>query len=98
MTQKAIDMELIKKSQWYPSKNLYTRGIQNSRYQNKNLVIFNINHNNKIIEGTLTQTMSLITILIIIAIITIIRLHHTVIDPTNKIVILNDWKVKFKIM
>ena len=37
MTQKTIEMELIKKSQWYPSKNLYTRGIQNSRYQNKNL-------------------------------------------------------------
>ena len=45
----------------------------------------------------LTQTMSLVTILLIIAIITIIRLHHTVIDPTNKVVILNDWKVKFKI-
>ena len=27
MTQKAIEMELIKKSQWYPSKNLYNRGI-----------------------------------------------------------------------
>ena len=30
-------MELIKNSQWYPSKNLYNRGIQNSRYQNKSL-------------------------------------------------------------
>ena len=43
----------------------------------------------------LTQTMSVVTILLIIAI--IIRLYHTVIDPTNKVVILNDWKVKFKI-
>ena len=33
--EKTIEMELIKKSQWYPSKNLYDRGIQNSRYQNK---------------------------------------------------------------
>ena len=53
--------------------------------------------NNKIIEGSLTQTMSIITILIIIAIITIIRLHHTIIDHTNENVILNNWKVKFKI-
>ena len=45
----------------------------------------------------LTQTMSVVTILLIIAIITIIWLYHTVIDPTNKVVILNDWKVKFKI-
>ena len=27
MTQKTIEMELIKKSQWYPSKSLYNRGI-----------------------------------------------------------------------
>ena len=40
--------------------------------------------------------MSLVTILIIIAIITIIRIHPTIIDPTNKVVILNNWKVKFK--
>ena len=56
-----------------------------------------MNQNNKIIEGTLTQTMPLITILIIKAIITIIRLHHTIIDPTNEIFILIDQKVKFKI-
>ena len=37
MTQKTIEMELIKKSQWHPSKSLYNRGIQNSRYQNKSL-------------------------------------------------------------
>ena len=49
------------------------------------------------VHTMLTQTMSLVTILLIIAIITIIRLHPTVIDPTNKVVILNDWKVKFKI-
>ena len=56
-----------------------------------------MNQNNKIIEGTLTQTMPLITILIIKVIITIIRLHHTIIDPTNEIFILIDQKVKFKI-
>ena len=60
-------------------------------------VIFNIDHNNKIVKGTLTQTMLFITILMIIAIINIIRLHHTIIEPTNKVVTLNGWKVKFKI-
>ena len=30
-------MELIKKSQWYLSKNVYNRGKQNRKYQNKNL-------------------------------------------------------------
>ena len=49
------------------------------------------------VHTMLTQTMSLVTILLIIAIITIIRLPPPVIDPTNKVVILNDWKVKFKI-
>ena len=28
MTQKTIEMELIKKSQWYLSKNIHNRGIQ----------------------------------------------------------------------
>ena len=37
MAQKTIEMELIKKSQWYLSKNVRNRGIQNRRYQNKNL-------------------------------------------------------------
>ena len=37
MTQKTIEMELIKKSQWYLSKNVRNMGIQNRRYQNKNL-------------------------------------------------------------
>ena len=37
ITQKTVETELSKKSQWYPSKNLYNRGIQNSRYQNKSL-------------------------------------------------------------
>ena len=34
---KKIEIELIKQCQLYPSKNLYNRGIQNSRYQNKSL-------------------------------------------------------------
>ena len=37
VTQKTIGIELIKKSQWYPCKKLYNKGIQNSRYQNKTL-------------------------------------------------------------
>ena len=37
MTQRTVETELSKKSQWYPSKNLYNRGIKNSRYQNKTL-------------------------------------------------------------
>ena len=37
IAQKTVETELSKKSQWYPSKNLYNRGIQNSRYQNKSL-------------------------------------------------------------
>ena len=35
--EKTIEMELIIKSQWYPSKHLYNRGIQNNIYQNKTL-------------------------------------------------------------
>ena len=72
------------------------RKIENTKIK-LSTVVFNINHNNKIVKGTLTQTMLFITILMIIAIITIIRLHHTIIEPTNKVVTLNDWKVKFKI-
>ena len=90
MAQKTIEMELIKKSQWYLSKNVRNRGIQNRRYQNKNLnsylqhqsqqpnhVTRNYPYNNSNSYHN--------------------RLHHTIIDPSNKIVILNDWKVKFKI-
>ena len=95
MTQKIIEMEMIKKSLWYLSKmyiiEVYKVG------DTKKTVIFNINHNNKVIEGTPTQTISLITFFITIAIISIIRLHHIIIDPADKVVILNDWKVKFKI-
>ena len=37
MTQKTTEMKLIKKSQWYLSKNVYNKGTQNRKHQNKNL-------------------------------------------------------------
>ena len=36
MTQKRKEMYLIRKSQWYLSKNVHKRGTQNRKHQNKN--------------------------------------------------------------
>ena len=101
MVQKTIEIELIKQSQWYHSKNLYNRGIQNSRYQNKSLNSYllhqsqqqnhqiytypnNVTHNHPYNNSNNYYNLA--------------PPYYYRIDPTNEIVILNNWKVKFKIM